>query len=121
AVAVPDPEPHQGAAAGRALGGDGAAVRLGDLAHDREPEARAGHPPRRRGAVEALEDVGRSPSAIPGPRSLTVSSPSARRTSTGSPAGLHLAALSSRLPIARSRLALTPTTVVGSRCATIGT
>src|SRR3990172_4355691 len=46
--------------AGRALGGDGAAVRLGDPARDRQPQPRAPRLPRARlvHAVEAVEDAG---------------------------------------------------------------
>ena len=52
---------------------------------------------------------------MPGPWSRTVSSPSASATSTGAPGGLHLAALSSRFAIARSRLAGTPDDVGSSQ------
>jgi len=50
-------EPKKRAAAVGFLGGDRAAVRIRDLAHDREPETGAGQRPRVRGAVEAVEDV----------------------------------------------------------------
>ena len=91
-------EHETGAAAGRVLGGHGAAVRLGDLADDRQAEARARQPARRRRAVEAVEDVrqvGRR--RCPGPWSRTASSPSATGPRSRPPGGLHLAALSSRL------------------------
>src|SRR3954463_3761619 len=52
------PGPEARAAAERPLGGDRAAVRLRDLAHDREAEAGPGHAARRRRAVEAVEDEG---------------------------------------------------------------
>ena len=51
---------------------------------------------------------------MPGPSSSTVSTPSASRTVTVPPGGLHLAALSSRLVTARSRPAASPTTHQGS-------
>ena len=46
---------------------------------------------------------------MPGPSSSTGSTPSARRTVTVPPGGLHLAALSSRLVTARSRAVASPT------------
>ena len=51
---------------------------------------------------------------MPDPSSSTTSTPSARRTVTVPSAGLHLAALSSRLVIARSRPLESPTTGQGS-------
>ena len=67
----------QRAAAVGGLRGDRAAVRLGDLAHDRQAEAGAGLPARRSRAVEAVEDVRRGRRRrCPGPWSRTVSSPS---------------------------------------------
>src|SRR3954453_21150371 len=51
-----------------------------------------------------------SSSAMPGPWSRTVTSPAWTVTTTIPPGGLHLAALSSRLPMARSSEAGTPTT-----------
>ena len=50
---------------------------------------------------------------MPGPWSRTPTVPPATSTSTTSPAGLHLAALSSRLVTARSSRAGTPRTSVG--------
>ena len=105
-ISVPPP--------GAASALDRAAVGLGDLLDDREAEPRAGHAPRRGRAVEALEDVrqvlarrsrgrGRARSA----RRRRASPRPARRR------GLHLAALSSRFAIARSRLAGVPTIVDG--------
>ena len=51
---------------------------------------------------------------MPGPWSRTVSSPSRTVTSISPPAGLHLAALSSRFETARSTVAGTPRTSDGS-------
>ena len=51
---------------------------------------------------------------MPVPSSSTVSTPSASRTVTVPPGGLHLAALSSRLVTARSRPGRSPTTHQGS-------
>src|SRR5215470_2320152 len=50
-------QPEQRPAAGRLLRGDGAAVRLGHLSHNCEPETRAGKGPRVRRAIEPVEDV----------------------------------------------------------------
>ena len=52
---------------------------------------------------------------MPGPWSRTVTSPPLTDTSTGAPGGLHLTALSSRLPTARARRAREPLTRHGSR------
>src|SRR5437773_5334684 len=57
AAAVCNTQPHQRAATGGGLGADAPAVRLGDLAHDRETEAGARHAARGRRPVEPLEDV----------------------------------------------------------------
>ena len=59
------------------LGPNAPAVPLDDLAHDREPEARASvigqaGSARAGSAIEALEDVGSSSAGSPGPSSLTV-------------------------------------------------
>src|SRR4030095_786363 len=52
-----EPDRDPGAAALGALGDDLAAVGLGYLPDDREPEARPRHRPRRTRPVEAIEDV----------------------------------------------------------------
>src|SRR4029450_13807526 len=51
-----------------------------------------------------------SASSMPGPWSRTLTVPSSTLTSTAPPGGLHLAALSRTLPIARSSEAGTPCT-----------
>ena len=105
------------------LGDDRAAVRLGDLAHDREPEARAGHAARRRsrGRSGRRRAAGRPRRCRGRDRA-----PSARRrasvTSTSPPRGLHFAALSSRFAIARSMRRRHAVTIVdSSRSASIST
>ena len=82
---------------------DVAAVADGDVAHDRQPEARARQGAGAVGPVEAVEDPRRIVRAgCPGPRSCTVTAPSSTTTSIGLSVGSNLAALSMRLEIARS-------------------
>src|SRR5262245_207912 len=50
-------EDHAGPTAVSVLGHDLASMRLGDLSHDRQPETRPGHAPRRARAIEPVEDV----------------------------------------------------------------
>src|SRR5918998_5179624 len=50
-------EGELGTAGRRGTSTDGPVVARGDLGDDGEPESRAGHGPRRAGAVEAFEDV----------------------------------------------------------------
>src|SRR3954469_3796433 len=56
-VGAGESEPHQGAPVLGALGADAAAVGLCHLFHDRQAQPGAGQLPRRRGAVEAVENV----------------------------------------------------------------
>ena len=67
-------------------------------ARARRPASRA----RSRLGRSGRRSRGRSSSAIPGPWSATITSPSRTDTSIGAPGGLYLTALSSRLPTARS-------------------
>jgi hypothetical protein len=64
-----------------------AAVRLGDLAHDRQPEARAAARARR-AAEEAVEELPQLVVGDAGPWSRTSSTPSRSATSTTPPGGL---------------------------------
>ena len=110
---LPIAQPHQRAAVrGRLLGDDRAAVRLGDLLHDREAEARARAccAPTSRGRSARRRAAGR-PRRCPGRGRARSARRRASATSTGAPDGLHFAALSSRFAIARSRLAGVPTIV----------
>ena len=88
-----------------------AAVRLGHLAHDRQPEAGAGQPARVGGAVEAVEHVRQVGGVDARARGHA---PTARRPRTvdldGPPGGLHLRALSSRFVTARSSRSRSPRT-----------
>ena len=86
------------------------AVPLDDLLHDRQPQPRAGHRARLRGAVEPLEHVRQVGVARSRPWSSTVSTPFASRTVTVPSAGPHFAALSSRLVTARSTAPASPST-----------
>ena len=73
-------EAQERAAARRLFGDDGAAVRLGDLAHDREAEARARKSDaRRRRGRSGRRRAARSSGAMPGPWSRTRSSPCSSR------------------------------------------
>ena len=85
-------------AAGARRERDRAAVQLRDLLDDREPETRAGHAPRGRRPVEAIEHVGQ----VVGRRCRRRGRGSRRRrrrttTSTAVSGGLNFNALSSRL------------------------
>ena len=83
-------------------------MRLGDLAHDRQAEARAGLRAPLRAAEEAVEELPSSASGDPGPWSRTSSAPSRSATSTTPPGGLNAAALSSTLLTARPSRSGTP-------------
>ena len=109
------PQAHRRAAAVGALGDHRAAVRLRDLPHDRQAEARARQAPggRARGRSGRTRTAGRS-SRCPGrgrARSPPRRAPAPR---SDRPSGLHLAALSSRFVTARSRRPGTPATRHGS-------
>ena len=103
------------AAARRLLGRDAAAVRLGDLAHDREAEPGTGQRARRRGAVEAVEDVlavlGRDARAVVAHAQLA-----ARERDVDARAGAASTCRRSRAGSTRRARAApaTPSTVVGS-------
>ena len=99
----------------------------------RSPGRRAPRPPAGRWRARARSRAARAPRApgrsgrtrtggrprrCPGPWSRTATSPSRTLTSTSPPGGLHLAALSSRLPMARSIEPGTPLTTVSSRSGT---
>ena len=87
----PEADPQQRAAAGGVGRLDEAAVRLGGLAHDRQPEPRARHAARAVGAVEALEHVRQvAPRRSPGRGRARSARRRARPTSTAPPGGLHL-------------------------------
>ena len=103
------------AAAGRVRRLDLAAVRLGDVPDDREPEARAGQAARGRGAVEALEDEREvsivEAGAVVAHGRRAVPRPSRRRRLPG---GLHLTAFTRMFATARCRRSASPRTDVGS-------
>ena len=107
---------HQRAAAGGRLGGDAAALLVGDLADDRKAQPRAGTPARLGAAVEAVEHVGQvlggDPGSVVAHRQLLPVQRDLDRLARG----LYLIALSIRLLTARCSRAGTPTTTVGSSC-----
>ena len=103
--------PPPGALAARTT----AAVLLGDLAHDRQPEPRARPPARRRAAVEAVEQVREVLGLDRRCRGRArARRPASARTSTTPPGGECLAALSSRLLTARASRSRVPSTTAGS-------
>ena len=92
-----------------------AAVLLGDLAHDRQPEpgARAARAPTRRGRSGRTGAAGPRRST-PAPWSRTRTPSTSTRTSTTPPGGEWRAALSSRLLTARASRSRVPSTTAGS-------